>query len=257
MSSQSPKLSSIDTTPNPELEQDQDPNTVLAAAVEEIRGATPEFAVSSTTDDVVSNTTTQPTNDETSTSNEESITPIGDVVSLNHHHHTDQTEKSDTAAAVEEPVCFEGPEKCLEVDFCVGTGPFNGLRDVPRTTWDLLLKSCGCEIISIERNHDIDSYVLSESSMFVYRWKLILKTCGKTTPLLAIPHLQTLCKTHEMEMEWMGFSRKNYIFPVLQVSIRIDKCFLTFFRSLLVSVHPRQHKSNSMHCTDTTPHQLF
>jgi len=123
----------------------------------------------------------------------------------------------DGDAAGEEAFVFEGPEKCLEVDFCVGSGPIDGLRAIPRPLWDELLASCGCEIISVKSNEEIDSYVLSESSLFVYRWKMVLKTCGKTTPLRAIPHLQKLCTTYEMEMEWMGFSRKNYNFPVLQV----------------------------------------
>lgn len=123
------------------------------------------------------------------------------------------------------PNNFEGPEKCLEVDFCVGSGPHDGLRSIVRQKWDNLLRSCGCEIISVKSNSDLDSYVLSESSMFVYRWKLILKTCGKTSPLRAIEHLQQMCTAEGFEMEWMGFSRKNYIFPSLQVWYNQESCF--------------------------------
>ena len=125
----------------------------------------------------------------------------------------DGNEKADA----DPPMVFEGPEKCLEVDFCVGSGPIDGLRTLPRSFWDKMLLSCGCEIISVISNDAMDSYVLSESSMFISRWKMVLKTCGKTTPLLAIPHLQRLCSEQHFELEWMGFSRKNYNFPVLQV----------------------------------------
>ena len=142
----------------------------------------------------------------------ESVSGDGDDGNDGNDDGNDDDDDSDDA-----PHVFEGPEKCLEVDFCVGSGPEDGLFHISRATWDSLLASCGCEIISVRSNEELKSYVLSESSLFVYHWKLVLKTCGKTTPLHAIPHLQAMCKEHNFEMEWMGFSRKNYSFPVLQV----------------------------------------
>ena len=108
----------------------------------------------------------------------------------------------DGDAAGEEAFVFEGPEKCLEVDFCVGSGPIDGLRAIPRPLWDELLASCGCEIISVKSNEEIDSYVLSESSLFVYRWKMVLKTCGKTTPLQSsVVVVIVVCGTRWSQLE--------------------------------------------------------
>ncbi|KAJ7386923.1 AMP deaminase [Desmophyllum pertusum] len=51
-----------------------------------------------------------------------------------------------------------------------------------------------CTIISEKRNDDMIAFLLSESSMFVSRERLILKTCGQTTLLHCIKPLLELAK---------------------------------------------------------------
>lgn len=129
---------------------------------------------------------------------------------------------------------FEGPEKCLEIDFAIQTGPKGGLRVITRKQWDQLLITAKCCILDVYSNDFCDSYVLSESSLFVFEWKLIIKTCGKTTLLHLLPHLRDMCTKIGFRMEWMQFSRKNLSFPRLQEYPH--KCFsaeVEYLKSLL------------------------
>ncbi len=66
-------------------------------------------------------------------------------------------------------------------------------------------------------NDYFDSYVLSESSLFVYPYKIVLKTCGTTTLLKTIPKLCALAKQCGSEAEFLAFTRKNYNFPGKQL----------------------------------------
>lgn len=80
---------------------------------------------------------------------------------------------------------FEGSEKRLELHFCAGSGaPAAGLRALPRAELDRLLALAACEIVSHTRGDAVDAYVLSESSLFVYPCRWVIKTCG-TTRLLS------------------------------------------------------------------------
>ena len=51
-----------------------------------------------------------------------------------------------------------------------------------------------CEIISCMKNSEIDAYVLSESSLFISKRRMILKTCGTTTPLDCIERIIDLVR---------------------------------------------------------------
>ncbi|XP_015126743.1 S-adenosylmethionine decarboxylase proenzyme [Diachasma alloeum] len=117
---------------------------------------------------------------------------------------------------------FEGVEKLLEIWFTSTDGQDRkrDLRDIPRHKWESLLKIVRCEIISFCRNDQIDAYVLSESSMFVAKRRLILKTCGTTTPLQCLEPLLDLVEEYTGfdEVEDLFYSRKNYKRPELQNS---------------------------------------
>ena len=53
-----------------------------------------------------------------------------------------------------------------------------------------------CEIISCMKNAEIDAYVLSESSLFISKRRMILKTCGTTTPLDCIERIIDLVREY-------------------------------------------------------------
>mmetsp|Transcript_13421 Transcript_13421/g.15298 ORF Transcript_13421/g.15298 Transcript_13421/m.15298 type:complete len:392 (+) Transcript_13421:183-1358(+) len=112
---------------------------------------------------------------------------------------------------------FEGPEKILEVDFVPGIGPANGLKFLERSTWDSILDLARAQILSVRSNEFFDAYVLSESSLFVYKYKVFLKTCGTTTLLRCLPLLLQEAEKAGLQMEWIGYSRKDFMFPGDQV----------------------------------------
>ena len=55
--------------------------------------------------------------------------------------------------------------------------------------WKEMLDLVRCQVLSIVESEDVDAYLLSESSMFVFPHKLILKTCGTTTLLSGLPRI--------------------------------------------------------------------
>lgn len=87
-----------------------------------------------------------------------------------------------------------GPEKLLEVWFAPSAeqlgqaGPV-GLKAVPEEIWKDMLDIVNCKVLSTVASEDVDAYLLSESSMFVWPHKLILKTCGITTLLSGLPRI--------------------------------------------------------------------
>lgn len=120
---------------------------------------------------------------------------------------------------------FEGPEKKLEIDFKVARGcemiP-DGLRSVTQDEWSDILTLAKCTILSKTSNNHFDSYVLSESSLFVYPSKIMIKTCGTTTLLNTISRILELGKRSGLEVAYVFYSRKNYNFPQRQIFPHFD-----------------------------------
>ncbi|SCV74593.1 BQ2448_7622 [Microbotryum intermedium] len=142
------------------------------------------------------------------------------------------------------PGPFEGPEKLLELWFAPsqdlvpssknhgqGLRPtrnddveWTGLRQVARHVWDDVLDEVKCKVLSVIEGEQVDAYLLSESSMFVWPHKLILKTCGTTTTLLGLPTLLRIAsETCGFRGVWRCFySRKTFMFPDRQIGPHKD-----------------------------------
>jgi len=114
------------------------------------------------------------------------------------------------------PGCFEGPEKTMEVFFAPDVGRSEGLRALTKAQLDFLCTKASCTILSTISSNYIDAYVLSESSMFVYKNRFIMKTCGTTTLLRCLGSLLEFADELGMELTWVGYSRKNLMFPSAQ-----------------------------------------
>jgi S-adenosylmethionine decarboxylase len=128
-----------------------------------------------------------------------------------------------------------GPEKLLEVwfspspDNLLGDTEPKGLKLVPAEIWKDMLDIVNCKVLSIVESEDVDAYLLSESSMFVWPHKLILKTCGTTTLLSGLPRILEIaalfagfpkstapaCRGISIAAApyRVFYSRKNFLFP--------------------------------------------
>lgn len=100
----------------------------------------------------------------------------------------------------------------MEIDFDL-TKEGMSLRSIARPTWDAILDEAKCTIIGITSNEHFDSYVLSESSLFVYPSKLMIKTCGTTCLLNCLPMLMKAAEEVGAMPDFLQFSRSNFLFP--------------------------------------------
>ncbi|KAI3808619.1 hypothetical protein L1987_24574 [Smallanthus sonchifolius] len=116
---------------------------------------------------------------------------------------------------------FEGFEKRLEIAFFnpgLSADPGGrGLRSLCRNQLDEFLAPAECTIVSSLSNDLLDSYVLSESSLFVYPYKIIIKTCGTTKLLLSIPPILKLSGEMSLTVKSLRYTRGSFIFPGAQV----------------------------------------
>ena len=110
-----------------------------------------------------------------------------------------------------------GPEKTLEVVFTPGHGAPRGLRSLTRAQLDHLCTRAKCTILSSAHTAQLDAYVLSESSLFIYEHRYIMKTCGTTTLLRCLSALFAYADKLGMQLSWVGYSRKNFLFPTAQL----------------------------------------
>lgn len=113
---------------------------------------------------------------------------------------------------------FEGYEKRLEVTFFEPSFFQDtkglGLRALTKSQLDSILDPAQCTIVSSLSNDELDSYVLSESSFFVYPYKVIIKTCGTTKLLLSIPQLLKLAGEElSLSVESVKYTRGSFLCP--------------------------------------------
>ena len=96
-------------------------------------------------------------------------------------------------------------------------GPKTARADVPLAKHRAALLQAACCIVSSRSSDDFDAYVLSESSLFVFTDRLMLKTCGTTELLAAVPMLIALADGLGMRPSRVKYSRASFLFPEKQV----------------------------------------
>ena len=108
---------------------------------------------------------------------------------------------------------FEGSEKKIEVIFSPKSP---SLRSLPEKFWQKTIKACGASIITSSKFSFINSYILSESSLFLWDHRLVLITCGRTTlPNSLLKIIKTISKEN---IEIIFYQKKNEFFPWAQKS---------------------------------------
>ena len=103
---------------------------------------------------------------------------------------------------------FEGAEKKLELIVSPNREP---LRHQPDSFWNKLCKKAKACVVSRFSNSFCDSYILSESSLFVWDHRLLLLTCGQTPLVKALLGLLKTFKPSDREL--LFYQRKNEFFP--------------------------------------------
>lgn len=87
------------------------------------------------------------------------------------------------------------------------------MRSLPRATLDDAMTAAECLIVSKRTSAVFDAYVLSESSLFVYPNKVVLKTCGTTKLLNAVPKLLAEAAAIGMTPRRCKYTRSTFLFP--------------------------------------------
>lgn len=116
---------------------------------------------------------------------------------------------------------FEGAEKKMEVIFSRAENAAlkddRGLRSFGLEHWSSVVATLNGSILLNDSLEEFDSYLISESSLFVYPDRVIMLTCGTTTLLKALPSILETGKTLNMDVCWFQYSRKNFLFPEKQL----------------------------------------
>ncbi|KAK1363037.1 Adenosylmethionine decarboxylase [Heracleum sosnowskyi] len=91
-----------------------------------------------------------------------------------------------------------------------------GLRSLSKSQLREILGPAECTIVDSLSNELVDSYVLSESSLFVYPYKIIIRTCGTTKLLLSIPLKLELANAISLSVRSVKYTCGSFIFAGAQ-----------------------------------------
>jgi len=116
---------------------------------------------------------------------------------------------------------FEGPEKNLQVIFIDSSkstiSSEMSLRSISQERWQQMLNLTACTIMSCMKSKYCTSYVLSESSLFVFDDRVILKTCGTTRLLCGLDDILGLGESLGLTPAAVLFWRKSFSYPEKQL----------------------------------------
>ena len=107
---------------------------------------------------------------------------------------------------------FEGSEKKIEMVVCDRIN----LMDQPQDFWAQMVAYAGAKILSQISNEECTAYLLSESSLFVWKDHITMITCGTTTLVKAVNFFISRFKAESILS--LIYERKNEYFPHFQTT---------------------------------------
>ena len=131
---------------------------------------------------------------------------------------------------------FESSEKKIELVFSEKSP---SLLELPESFWRKMLRSCGATVVLSSKFPELHSYILSESSLFVWQRRLLLITCGQTR--LSKTLLKILQHFRKEHLEVCFFQRKNEFFPQIQKS-----CFQKDLQKIKNQIEGRAYRFGSL-----------
>ena len=105
---------------------------------------------------------------------------------------------------------FEGSEKKVEIITAEGQ---RSLR-MRREEWYRVVEAARASVLSVVHGRDLDAYLLSESSLFVFDNAAIMITCGTTTLIEAIEEMLRFIPIESVRL--LMYERKNELAPEAQ-----------------------------------------
>lgn len=112
---------------------------------------------------------------------------------------------------------FEGSEKKAEIILTADTDLFGAYDDA---FWAKMVDAACAQILSKISNDNVTAYLLSESSLFIWRDRLLIITCGTTKLVDAVEFF--LNAVDSSNIEQVIYQRKNEYFAHSQPSNIID-----------------------------------
>jgi len=113
---------------------------------------------------------------------------------------------------------YEGNEKRLEITTTVN------LLNFDECFWKKMVQKAGAYILSGIENGHLKAFLLSESSLFVWKHRVLLITCGETHLLQAALYFQK--RVHREQITSLLFQRHQEIYPERQKSNFQQDCLL-------------------------------
>ncbi len=108
---------------------------------------------------------------------------------------------------------FEGNEKKIKIIVSSRAG---NLREKGLDFWNYIVSESGAQILSSLHGSDCDAYLLSESSLFVWKDCFLMITCGRAVLIQSV--ISFLKEGDLFEIKSLTYERKNEYFPKLQKS---------------------------------------